>query len=185
MSLLCPTYFISPYFISPYFVSNSMKSLPLSLAPGALHSPLFPSDKIPQGLWTPPVTIVFCAVEEGRMFCNRHRKASLVVHQELLALMRTVLRQVGVTSWNECRRQANLEVHIPPIQYYINEMRCYLLPPLQIPGGYLVKHFEGDLRFMLSFDSPESALLWCLAVQVGVGPTHSRGGDPSTNGLTL
>ena len=44
----------------------------------------------------------------------------------------------------------------------------HVTPPLplpQIPGGYLVKHIEGDLRYMLSFDSPESALVWCAAVQ--------------------
>ena len=28
-----------------------------------------------------------------------------------------------------------------------------------------MKHIEGDLRYMLSFDSPESALVWCAAVQ--------------------
>ncbi len=36
-----------------------------------------------------------------------------------------------------------------------------------VPGGYLVRVQEGDLKFMVCFASPVGALEFCLIMQVG------------------
>ncbi|GAX78935.1 hypothetical protein CEUSTIGMA_g6375.t1 [Chlamydomonas eustigma] len=35
----------------------------------------------------------------------------------------------------------------------------------QVPGGYFVRQQDGDMKFIVAFNSPEAALYWCLAVQ--------------------
>lgn len=42
-------------------------------------------------------------------------------------------------------------------------------------GGYLCRVQEGDMKFMVAFASPVTALEWCLLVQVWAGVYVSRG----------
>ena len=66
----------------------------LSLA-GTLQVPLSQADELPQGTTDPQVTMVFCSVDNARNFVLRSRKAAFDLHQELVAVMRSVLRQVS------------------------------------------------------------------------------------------
>lgn len=34
-----------------------------------------------------------------------------------------------------------------------------------VPGGYMVRAQEGELRYVLTFTSPSAAIEWCLVVQ--------------------
>ena len=43
----------------------------------------------------PLVTMVFCSVDGGKQYVGRHRQDALNVHTELVAVMRSVLLQVG------------------------------------------------------------------------------------------
>ena len=42
----------------------------------------------------PPVTMVFCAIENGKQYAGWHRADAQVVHNEMSALMRSILRQI-------------------------------------------------------------------------------------------
>ncbi len=63
----------------------------------------------------------------GKAYATKHREDADRVHNEIAALMRTLL--------------------------------------MAVPGGYFVRHQDGDLKYIVAFGSPEAALCWCLAVQ--------------------
>ena len=70
-------------------------SLLLALCAGALCSPLSPWDKLPRGVsLLSPITLVFCAAEDGAGFASRFRQDVELVHEELVSVLRNVLRQV-------------------------------------------------------------------------------------------
>ena len=64
-----------------------------------------------------PMTMVFCAVESGKVYAGWNRADAQIVHAELSALLRSILRQV--------------------------------------PGGYLVRQQDGELRYLVAFSKPE------------------------------
>ena len=62
---------------------------------GSTCSPLNVADRLPPGLWIPPVTMVFCKVEmPGGLHLARYEMDR--VNSEIIALMATVMRQVCV-----------------------------------------------------------------------------------------
>ncbi|GAX72947.1 hypothetical protein CEUSTIGMA_g402.t1 [Chlamydomonas eustigma] len=63
-------------------------------APSTLHHPLSHQDLYMDDAGLPPVTMVFCAVEDGKMFSSKDRRAALVLQMELEAAMMSVMRQV-------------------------------------------------------------------------------------------
>ena len=67
---------------------------PYAALAGSSVSPLSLADRLPAGLWIPPVTVVFCKVEGGGHSMISRREAD-EVHAELVALMCSVLRQVS------------------------------------------------------------------------------------------
>ena len=67
-------------------------STPLSLIhAGSSFSPLGLADRLPAGLWIPPVTVVFCKVDGGGHSMISRREAD-EVHSEIVALMCSVMR---------------------------------------------------------------------------------------------
>ncbi|KAG1652770.1 hypothetical protein FOA52_009371, partial [Chlamydomonas sp. UWO 241] len=96
-------------------------------APGTLSLPLSSDEIVPPGLPDVAVTMVFASVEGAKMFTAMNRRTARYAHDEIVAVMRSVL--------------------------------------LQMPGGYLVRAQDGDLKYMVAFCSPELAVLWCVAVQ--------------------
>ena len=61
---------------------------------GSSSYPLGLGDRLPAGLWIPPVTVVFCKVDGcGHSMISSRREAD-EVHAELVALMCSILRQV-------------------------------------------------------------------------------------------
>ena len=60
---------------------------------GSSVSPLSLGDRLPAGLWIPPVTVVFCKVD-GAGHSMISRQEAEEVHVEVVALMCSVLRQV-------------------------------------------------------------------------------------------
>ena len=61
---------------------------------GSSFSPLGLADRLPAGLWIPPVTVVFCKVDGGGRTAPSRREAD-ALHSELVALMCSVMRQVN------------------------------------------------------------------------------------------
>ena len=61
--------------------------------PGSLCAPLSASDLVPAGVVLPAVTMVFCMADGGKTYASKHRRDARDVHAQLLATMRSVLRQ--------------------------------------------------------------------------------------------
>ena len=61
---------------------------------GSSFSPLGLADRLPAGLWIPPVTVVFCKVDGGGRTAPSRREAD-ALHSELVALMCSIIRQVN------------------------------------------------------------------------------------------
>ncbi|GAX81930.1 hypothetical protein CEUSTIGMA_g9358.t1, partial [Chlamydomonas eustigma] len=63
-------------------------------APGSTVYPLGSTDKVPQGLWNPPVTHVFCKVEKTGGVGGLSKRDMDDLHAELVALMYSIMRQI-------------------------------------------------------------------------------------------
>ena len=63
---------------------------------GAVFSPLGSSDSA-NSVILPPVTMVFCSVDCAKQYISRQRRDAHEVHNELVAVLRSVLLQVRVT----------------------------------------------------------------------------------------
>ena len=93
----------------------------------------------------PLVTMVFCSVDGGKQYVGRHRHDALDVHTELVAVMRSVLLQVGTnTSMHDL-----LYASIRPAGFEYSS--CHT----QIPGSYFVRQQDGELKYMVVFNSPQ------------------------------
>ena len=68
---------------------------------GSSSYPLGLGDRLPAGLWIPPVTVVFCKVDGGGHSMISRREAE-EVHVEVVALMCSVIRQVGDSAARKC-----------------------------------------------------------------------------------
>ena len=86
----------------------STYSTPLSLIhAGSSFSPLGLADRLPAGLWIPPVTVVFCKVDGGGHSMISRREAD-EVHSEIVALMCSVMRQVRDSAAGQWGRPQSL-----------------------------------------------------------------------------
>ena len=66
---------------------------PSSILSGAMTS-LLGAGSADQKEGHPPVTMVFCCVDGGKQFVAKHRRDAEQLHQQLVAVMRSVLMQV-------------------------------------------------------------------------------------------
>ena len=77
----------TPHFLTTIVHTNS----------GALHTSLSPNDVVatPSGNLPVNVTMVFCTVDGGKQYVLRYRREAREVHLQLVALIRSMLLQVG------------------------------------------------------------------------------------------
>ena len=106
----------------------------------------------------PPVTMVFCCADGGKHYVNKNRRDAEAVHNELVAVMKSVLLHVSHIM-KRSPVMGNMKIDVVP---QINDANRCLAETLnlikstyQVPGGYFVRQQDGELKYMVAFSTPE------------------------------